>query len=204
MPIRHQHLLSVDSTAVLVVDVQENFRPHIHGIDDIIASICLLLRGCIELEVPIALSEQYPQGLGATVAEIAEVVDGARVPVSRMEKLEISSCAAPAWDSLDTTFLDRSNLLVVGIETHVCVHQTAHDALARGKQVHVVADAVGSRDPWQRDVALTRVREAGALVTSVEMALFELLECAGTPQFKAVQRLIKEHDVRRREVGVHA
>ena len=204
MPGRHQHLLNVDSTAVLVVDVQEKFRPHIAGMDDIIASICLLLRGCQELGVPIAVSEQYPKGLGATVAEIAEVLDASTHGVSRMEKLEISSCAASSWGSLDPEFLQRPSMLVVGIEAHVCVHQTVHDALAGGTQVHVVADAVGSRDPWQRDMALARMREAGALVTSVEMALFELLACAGTPQFTAVQRLIKDHDARRREVGVHA
>lgn len=200
---RHSQLLSVDTTAALVVDVQEQFRPHIHGVDEMIAAICLLLRGCSELGVPIAVSEQYPKGLGRTVEEIEAVIAHTSSPVSRMEKLEISSCAAESWEQLGSAITERPQLLVVGIETHVCVLQTVLDALARGTQVHVVADAVGSRDPWQREIALERMSQAGAIITSVEMALFELLECAGTPQFKAVQQLIKAHDAERRAVGVH-
>ncbi len=203
MASRHSQLLSVDTTAAVVVDVQENFRPHIHGVDEMISAICLLLRGCGELGVPIAVSEQYPKGLGRTVEEIEAVLGGLSRPAARMEKLEISSCAAPSWEQLGAPITERPQLLVVGIETHVCVMQTVLDALARGTQVHVVADAVGSRDPWQREIALERMSHAGAIITSVEMALFELLECAGTPQFKAVQQLIKAYDAERRAVGVH-
>ena len=197
---RHPDLLSVSTTAAFVVDVQENFRAHIHEFDAMLGSIKLLLQGCNALGVPIAVSEQYPQGLGHTVPEIDELTAGA----PRFEKLEISSVAAPGWNQLPADVRNRGNFLVVGIETHVCVNQMVHDLLYAGKHVHVVADAVGSRDPWQRDIALERLAKAGATITTVEMVLFELLECAGSEQFKSVQRLIKLHDAARREMGVPA
>lgn len=180
----------MDTTALLVVDVQEGFRPHIHEFERMAQTICLVLDGANELGLPLVCSEQYPQGLGRTVAEIEERLDGAH----RFEKLEISSCAAPQWEQLPPIVREREAFLVVGIETHVCVSQTVHDLLNAGTRVHVVADAVGSRDPWQRELALERLARAGATITSAEMALFELLECAGTERFKAAQRLIKEHD----------
>lgn len=187
---RHSHLLTVDTTAALVVDVQENFRAHIAGFEEMVASTCLLLKALDRLGVPVAISEQYPQGLGRTVDEISQLAGAAPT----FEKLEVSSCAAAGWSELPSEYLDRPAFVVVGIETHVCVSQTTHDLLAAGKNVHVVADAVGSRDPWQKELALRRLERAGAVVTSVEMALFELLGTAGTPEFRDVQRLIKEHD----------
>lgn len=196
MAARHQDLLSVDSTAAFVVDVQEAFRPHIHEFDAMVAAIRLLVAGCNEVGVPVAASEQYPSGLGKTVDEVAQALpDDAPL----FDKMEISSVAAAGWASLPDDFRGREAVLVCGIETHVCVNQTVHDLLAAGKRVHVVADAVGSRDPWQREVALERFVHAGAIVTTVEMALFELLDCAGTDRFKAVQRLIKAYDAERRE-----
>lgn len=199
---RHPDLLSTGSTGLFVVDVQEAFRAHIHEFDAMVAAIQLMTRGCRELGVLIAGSEQYPQGLGATVPEVLEALDG-DAPI--FEKLEISSVAAPGWESLPADFRSRPAMIVVGIEAHVCVSQTVHDLLNAGYRVHVVADAVGSRDPWQREMALERLARAGATVTTVEMALFELVGIAGTDLFKAVQRLIKEHDGRTRalaEAGV--
>ncbi len=201
---RHPDLLSVERSALLVVDVQEQFRAHIHDVDEMIAAVCLLLRGCGVLGIPVVVSEQYPKGLGPTMREIEQAIADASLAPERMEKLDISSCAAPAWSSIADTLGERDTLLVVGIETHVCVMQTVLDALARGLRVHVIADAVGSRDPWQREMALDRMARAGATVSTVEMALFELLECAGTPQFKAVQHLIKAYDASRSELGVGA
>jgi nicotinamidase-related amidase len=180
----------VDSTALLVVDVQEGFRSHIHDFDAMVAAICLMIDGAQELGLPIIASEQYPQGLGHTVPEIQERLENAH----RFEKLEISSAAAPPWEALPVSVRERDAFVVVGIETHVCVNQTTHDLLHMGARVHVPADAVSSRDPWQRDIALERLSKVGATVTTVEAALFDLLECAGTDRFKSVQRLIKQHD----------
>jgi nicotinamidase-related amidase len=193
MATRHPNLLDPTSTAILVVDVQEQFRPHIHAFDAMVAGIRLLLEGARELSIPVAVSEQYPKGLGHTVPEITDVLtDEAHV----FEKVEISSVAAPAWGQLPDEVRRAGQLVVVGIEAHVCVSQTTHDLLGQRRQVHVVADAVSSRDPWHRERALDRLARGGARITSVEMALFELMGIAGTPQFKAVQGLIKEHDAR--------
>jgi nicotinamidase-related amidase len=192
---RHPDLLSVDRTAVFVVDVQENFRPHIHDVESMLGAIRLVVAGAARLGVPVGISEQYPQGLGATVSEIRDLVPDAPL----FDKMEISSCEAPGWRELPSDVRDRECLVIVGIETHVCVSQTVHDLLHAGKRVHVVADAVGSRDPWQRDMALRRLERAGATITTAETVLFELLGCAGTPEFKDVQRLIKERDAARRE-----
>ena len=202
MPERHPDLLSVESSALFVVDVQENFRPHIADVDDMLAAIQLLVGGCDRLGVPTAISEQYPRGLGATVSEIRELVPEAPL----FDKMEISSFAAPGWSDMPAAVRDRDTFIIVGIEAHVCVSQTVHDLLHAGKRVHVVADAVGSRDPWQKERALQRLQVAGAHITTAEMALFELLECAGTPEFKDVQRLIKQHDAARRDtmVGGHS
>lgn len=195
IPRRHPDLLTVGNTAAFVVDVQERFRPHIHGFDEMVAAIKLLIRACNEIGVPVAASEQYPEGLGVTVPELAELLTAAHAPL--FSKMEISSCAADGWDAQPENIRDADTFIVVGIETHVCVNQTVHDLLERGKRVHVVADAVGSRDPWQREVALERLSKAGATITSVEMAIFELLGTAGTAQFKSVQKLIKEFDQQR-------
>jgi nicotinamidase-related amidase len=191
---RHPDLLSVERTALFVVDIQEGFRRHIDGFDAMVAATKLLIEGCRELGVPTGYSEQYPAGLGHTVPELLEVLDGAE----SFEKVEISSVAAAGWRDLPPAITSRGAIVIAGIETHVCVNQTVHDLLHRGTRVHIAADAVGSRDPWQRDVALQRLERAGAIVTTVETVLFELLECAGTPQFKAVQALIKQHDAARR------
>lgn len=203
---RHPHLLRRASTAVFVVDIQERFRPHIAGFNAVVAATSLLVRSAKQLNIPVAYSEQYPTGLGATVPELAGSDEAPLAGAAMFEKMEISSRAASGWDSLPATVRDAQQIVIAGIETHVCISQTAHDLLADGKQVHVAADAVGSRDNWQRNTAIDRLRTAGAVITSAEMAIFELLELAGTADFKAVQGLIKEYDAARaRELReVHA
>ena len=198
MPDRNPELLHRASTALVVVDVQERFRPHIYGFERMLVDTDLLIRGCLELGVPIAVSEQYPEGLGKTVTEVERALDAAHDVdgslVWRMEKLEISTAAASSWADAPPQISRADSIVVCGIETHVCVSQTVLDLLHAGRRVHVVADGVGSRDPWQREIALERLARAGATISSVETVLFELLGRAGTPEFKAVQRLIKEHD----------
>lgn len=201
MPDRHPDLLTRARSALFVVDVQERFREHVHGFDGMVAAIALLIRGASRLGVPVAYSEQYPEGLGHTVTELRDVLPS---DAAGFEKLEISSCAAPGWQQVPAHVREREAVVVVGIEAHVCVAQTVLDLLHAGRRVHVPADAVASRDPWQRDAALERLARAGATVTTVEMALFELLGCAGSQEFKDVQRMIKEHDadIARRELEV--
>ncbi len=189
---RHPHLLDAGSCAILVVDVQEAFRTHIAGFEEMVASIELLLRGSRPFEIPVGWSEQYPAGLGSTVEELRPLLPAD----AGFEKVEISSLDAPGWATLPRAVREAQQLIVVGIETHVCISQTVHGLLHAGRTVHVPVDAVSSRSPRSREVALERLRHEGAVLTTVESALFELAQVAGTKPFREMQREVKEHDGR--------
>jgi len=171
-------LLSRDRAALVVVDVQESFRAYA-SFEQVAAASAKLLQAARILELPALVSEQYPKGLGRTAPEVGLTDE------PRIEKTVFSAVRADGFD-----IGGRDQALVCGIETHVCVSQTVHDLLARGIEVHVPADAVGSRHTIDYERGLERMERAGAVVSTVEAALFELLERAGTPEFKAVQKLI--------------
>jgi nicotinamidase-related amidase len=171
-------LLERDKAALVVVDVQEAFRRYASFAGVAQASAKLLAAARI-LEVPRLVSEQYPNGLGHTAAEVGLQDE------SPITKTIFSAARADGFD-----LQGRRQAVVCGIETHVCVSQTVHDLLDRGVEVHVPADAVGSRHALDYERGLERLERAGAVVSSVEAVLFELLERAGTPEFKAVQKLI--------------
>jgi nicotinamidase-related amidase len=171
-------LLVRDRAALIVVDVQEGFRPYT-AFARVAESCAKLLSGARILELPRLVSEQYPKGLGHTAPEVGLQDEG------RIEKTVFSAVRADGFD-----LQGRDQAIVCGIETHVCVSQTVHDLLGQGVEVHVPADAVGSRHEIDYERGLERLERAGAVVSTVEAALFELLERAGTPEFKAVQRLI--------------
>jgi nicotinamidase-related amidase len=171
-------LLNRSRATLVVVDVQEGFRPYASFAG--VAEACAkLVQAARILDVPRVVSEQYPKGLGHTAPEVG--LEGER-PI---EKSVFSAARAEGFD-LD----GRDQALVCGIETHVCVSQTVLDLLERGVEVQIPADAVGSRHEIDYARGLERLERAGAVVTTVEAALFELLERAGTPEFKAVQKLI--------------
>ena len=171
-------LLARDRAALVVVDVQEAFRPYA-SFARVADASAKLLQATRILEVPAIVSEQYPKGLGHTAPEVG--LEGERP----LEKTVFSAVRAQDFD-----LRGRDQVIVCGIETHVCVSQTVHDLLDRGVEVHVPADAVGSRHAIDYERGLERMERAGAVVSTVEAALFELLERAGTPEFKAVQKLI--------------
>jgi nicotinamidase-related amidase len=171
-------VLGRDRATLIVVDVQEGFRPY-ETFTAVAESCAKLVQGARILEVPRLVSEQYPKGLGHTAAEVGLEDE------HPIEKTVFSVARADGFD-----LGGRDQAIVCGIETHVCVSQTVHDLLAQGVEVHVPADAVGSRHRIDYDRGLERIGRAGAIVTTVEAALFELLERAGTPEFKAVQKLI--------------
>jgi nicotinamidase-related amidase len=168
--------------ALLVVDVQEGFRKAVPGFDDVARASATLARGADAVGVPVIATEQYPKGLGRTVPEVASALPEGREP---LEKVVFAASEADGFD-LD----GRDQAIVCGVETHVCVNQTALDLLDRGIEVHVARDAVGSRTSENKLVGLEKMERAGAVVTSVETALFELLGRAGTDEFKRVQKLI--------------
>lgn len=171
-------LLERQNAVLLLVDAQEGFRSY-ESFERVAQGCSALVRGARILEVPRLVSEQYPKGLGHTAPEIG-LEDELRI-----EKTVFSVARAEGFD-----LGGRTQAIVCGIETHVCVSQTVHDLLDSGLEVHVPADAVGSRHPIDYERGLKRLERAGAVITTVESALFELLERADVPEFKAVQRLI--------------
>ncbi len=171
-------LLDRERTALLVIDVQEGFRPYV-SFAGVAESCAKLVQAARILDVPRLVSEQYPKGLGHTAPEVGLQDE------KPIEKTVFSAARADGFD-----LGERDQAIVCGIETHVCVSQTVHDLLGKGVEVHVPADAVGSRHEIDYERGLERMERAGAVVSTVEAALFELLERAGTPEFKAIQKLI--------------
>lgn len=184
---RHPALLRREETGLIVVDVQEAFRPVIDRFDEVVANCGLLAEGFGVLGRPVLVSEQYPKGLGHTVPELAErLPEGARV----VEKVRFSACGVDAFEEALAAAGCRS-WVVAGIETHVCVNQTVHDLLQRGFAAQVAADAVSSRTARNAALGLEKMTAAGAGTTSAEMALFEMLEQAGSDEFKQISRLVR-------------
>lgn len=184
---RHPALLERDRAGLILVDVQEAFRPVIDRFEEVVANCGLLAEGFGVLGRPVLISEQYPKGLGHTVPELAErLPGGARL----VEKVRFSACGVSAFDEAIAES-GATSFVVAGIEAHVCVNQTVHDLLELGFQVQVAADAVSSRTPRNRDLGMAKMTAAGAGTTSAEMALFEMLERAGSDEFKQISRLVR-------------
>jgi nicotinamidase-related amidase len=183
--------MSRSDAAVLVIDVQEKLLPAIVDKETILARCDLTLKCAGALGVPVIATEQYPKGLGATVGELAGLV---KDPIA---KVSFSSCGAPSvLEKLAET--KASKVLIVGIEAHVCVQQTVFDLLAKGYRVYVAADAVGSRRTGDKEWALRRMADAGAVITTAESAVFEWTETAAAPEFKQISQFIKEADAKSR------
>jgi len=152
----------------------------------LVQNVICLLKGAQVLALPVFATEHYRKGLGSMIPEVAQVIPGC----AQFQKLTFSACGTEGF--LDA--LRQKNLLqliLCGIEAHVCVTQTCLDLLAEGMNVFVVADAVASRTPENQRAGLERMRDAGAVIVSTEMVLFELLEKAGTEEFKQVLALVK-------------
>ena len=168
--------------ALVVVDVQEAFRNAVPDFEDVAKAAAVLVEGAAELGIPIVVTEQYPKGLGHTVDPVASALPEGVEP---LEKVRFSAAEVDGFD-----LNGRDQALVCGIETHVCVNQTVLDLLETGVGVQVASDAVGSRTEANRRLGLERMERAGAALTSVETALFELLRGSDAPEFKRVQALV--------------
>jgi nicotinamidase-related amidase len=170
--------------ALLVVDMQEKLLAVMPDREHVVANAVRLIRGATALNVPVWGTEQYPRGLGPTAAAIAELIP--QFPT----KMTFQSCAVP---QILEQFYGRHirHVTVVGLEAHVCVAQTALEILDLGFRVQVAADAVASRNTLDRDVALRRIEQAGAVISTTEAVLFEWLETADRPEFKTVSALVK-------------
>lgn len=174
------------TTALLVIDVQERLLPVIDGAEEIERRIGVAIEGCLVTGVPTLVTEQYPKGLGHTVPSLGEHLRG----IDPIEKLSFSCCGVGQVDET-LAELAPAAVLIAGIETHVCVMQTCLDLLERGTTPVVLADCVGSRHEHDHRYALDRLRGAGACITTLESALFELTGAAGTEEFKQISRLVK-------------
>ena len=174
--------LERERAVVLVVDVQEGFRKAVPDFDDVASNVAKLVQGANVLGVPVRASEQYPKGLGVTVPEVAQHLD-------RVRPVEKTCFSAEQTGALDIA--DDAQVVLCGIESHICAWQTGRDLLARGVEVHVVRDGVASRTRENKELGIELMERAGAAPTSVETALFDLLGAAGSEEFKVIQRIVK-------------
>jgi nicotinamidase-related amidase len=182
---RSPELMSRTDTALLVVDMQEKLLKLMAGHERVIWNVRRLIDGATLLGLPIAATEQYPQGLGPTTPELAQRLGA--MPAKLM-----FSCRE--CQPLLADFQQRGigKVLVCGIEAHVCVQQTVLDLLADGYRVYLAVDAIGARHEIDYTTALRRMDSAGATLTTTEAALFEWCEVAGTPEFKQISGLVRE------------
>lgn len=181
--------LSPEQATLVVVDIQEKLLPPIHEKERLVRNSQLLLRLAGILKIPVVATTQYAKGLGKTVPEIASLLPPADEPI---DKLRFGCFASPEFCSaLKAQPGRRNTVLLCGMETHICVMQTALGALEQGYLVHVASDAVGSRSEWNWKVGLERMRAAGALISSTEMIIYELLGGSGTAEFKQMLQYLK-------------
>ena len=177
-----------ENTQAMIIDVQERLTPHIYDHENIIKKIITLVKGLQALDVPIMLNEQYKKGLGDTIPEVRDILEGSNT--KSFEKVTFSACDTDdSWHYLAQQ--NRGIVLLFGVETHVCVLQTALDLLDHGMQPVIIGDAVGSRFPYDKKLALRRIRRAGGVITTVETILFELCRSSADPAFKTISNLIK-------------
>ncbi len=180
------HRMNRGTSALLVVDIQERLLPAIHEKERVLEKAVRLVRGAQVLGVPTWITEQYRKGIGPTVPEVAQAAAG----ILPIDKITFSACGAPG---LLDQLRDRGvrDVVLCGIEAHVCVCQSVLDLAAAGYQPVLVADATSSRTPENHRLGVERMRQAGAVLVSTEMVLFEWLERAGTPEFKQILELVK-------------
>ena len=179
-------LLERERSQLLVIDIQEKLLPALYEPDAAIGRSAILMQAAHRIAIPVTISEQYRKGLGPTDLRIEKFRGNARV----FEKMHFSCADDPAILA-HVTSLGRRQLVICGVETHVCVLQSALGFQKRGWDVAVVADAATSRKAASHDLALSRLRHAGVSVVNVEMALFEWMNVAGTAEFKEISKLIK-------------
>ncbi len=182
---RSAELMSRHDTALLVVDVQGKLVTLVPGYRRLVWNVRRLIDGAKLLGLPVAATEQYPQGLGPTVAELAE-----RLPAIPAKRAFSCLECGEVFATFEQAGVTR--VMLAGIEAHVCVQQTAFDLLSAGFRVYVAVDAVGSRHAVDRDTALGRMDASGITLTTTEAALFEWCETAAAPEFKALSRLVQE------------
>ena len=183
---RHPALANAEDSVLVVIDPQEKLVRMIHNREEVVETIVRLIAFSAIFELPVVLTEHYPQGLGYTVEE----VKAALADYNPVLKRVFSCFGVPDFEEA-LLATGRKRLVVTGIETHICVSQTVMDALHRGYQVHVVADGTGTRKPEDHEIALERLRQAGAQVVTSEAFIYEVTRRADGEEFKRVLDLVK-------------
>lgn len=175
-----------DRSCLLVIDFQDRIFPFIHENEKLLKNVPVLINGIKALELPVFVTEQYTKGLGVTVQPIADALG----TIPRIEKSSFSCCDEPRFN-LELATSGKEIVIISGIESHVCVLQTVIDLRRQGYQAVVVQDCTSSRKPNDKAVAIERMRNDGAIITTYESILFELLRSSGGDTFKAISRLVK-------------
>jgi nicotinamidase-related amidase len=179
-------MLRIEEAVLVVIDVQDKLARAMHQRVAVVENTAKLVRGAVILGLPIIWTEQNPNGLGPTLPEIADQLSGSE-PIT---KLSFSCCGEAAFmDRLKS--LEKKQILVCGLEAHVCVYQTAAELLEKGYEVQIVTDAVDSRTETNKNIGLERSKACGAALTSTETALFELLKVAEGDKFKQMLKVVK-------------
>jgi nicotinamidase-related amidase len=182
----HPNVVDPEQAFLLVVDLQEAYRPALHEWDRTIERACVLIRGCKLMDLPVMYTEQYPKGVGHTASELREALGD----TPRFEKQTLSALQAPGL--ADTLLaLGRRQAIVCGIETHACINQTVHELLGWGFRVHLPVDALSSRRPLEHEIGYAKLLRSGAIGGTVESVLLECVRSADHPKFKSVHALIK-------------
>ena len=179
-------MLSVDKSALLVIDIQERLFPLIYQKDIFLKNLLGMIKGAQILEIPILATEHVPKKIGKTIPEIAGLLTG----VKTITKNTFSCLGEPLFTQ-ELGALGRPNILIAGVETHICVYQTARDLVSAGYNVQVVTDAVSSRTAHNKVIGIERIKDSGGSVTSVETVVCELLQVAEGEKFKKILALIK-------------
>ena len=179
-------MLTTRHTLLVVVDIQGKLADIVSDTDAMQNNVEILVQGCRTLGIPTVVTEQYPKGLGHTTERIARHLEG--IPV--IEKSSFSCCGESLFEQR-LMELHKTDVILCGIETHVCVYQTARDLAGLGYNVHLVTDAVSSRTAANRELGIRKMEALGVKLTSTEMLLFELLQRSGTEEFKIISKLVK-------------
>jgi len=183
----HPQFLSHETSQLLIIDIQEKLFSIMHKShqENILKNVPVLLEAATELDLPVVVSEQYPKGIGSTIEEINQHLE----KVQKIEKIDFAATEVSRFTN-NIVENNRRNIILTGMESHICVYQTALGLRKLGFEVHIVSDAIATRLEHNQNIALDLMKRAGCYITSTETVLFQLLERAGSESFKKLQKLI--------------
>ncbi len=179
-------MLSRSSAALVIIDFQDKLFQAMHAKENLLVNAAKVIKGAKVFDLPLIVTEQIPEKLGQTIPEVTRELGD----IERIAK-ESFSCWGNDRFREQVKLLNRRNIIIIGIESHICVYQTTVDLLDNGYYVHIVADAVSSRTKENSATGLAAMRSCGARITSTEMVLFEILRSAGNAGFKDIQKIVK-------------